>query len=331
MTKLSLKSKLVATCVLIALGLVTLMVIMAVSTERIKVTGPIYQDIVQGKDLIADILPPPEYILESYLVVLQAGREKSSEKAPQYLERLKKLRAEYEDRHAYWIKELHDGKIKSLLLEQSYVPAVTFFDAAERSYFPALISDNHDQADKVLIEVLAPSYESHRKVIDEIVTLTTAQNAEIEKNAISVLSKSNTLVITIGAVFLACILAVFSFFTRNITGQLGGDPSYVAEIARQVADGDLSINVHVNGGSHSVLGGMKDMVNGLREIVLEVSHSAENIDSASTQLHSSAEHIATGNQEVASQASTVATAGEEISATSRDIAHNCLLRVAREH
>ena len=32
----------------------------------LKVNGPLYQRIVQGKDLVADILPPPEYILESY-------------------------------------------------------------------------------------------------------------------------------------------------------------------------------------------------------------------------------------------------------------------------
>lgn len=36
-----------------------------------KVHGPYYQQIVQGKDLIADILPPPEYIIESYLTAIE--------------------------------------------------------------------------------------------------------------------------------------------------------------------------------------------------------------------------------------------------------------------
>jgi methyl-accepting chemotaxis protein len=30
--------------------------------NNFKVNGPVYQRIVQGKDLIGDILPPPEYI-----------------------------------------------------------------------------------------------------------------------------------------------------------------------------------------------------------------------------------------------------------------------------
>jgi methyl-accepting chemotaxis protein len=34
--------------------------------EKVKVTGPLYAEIVEAKDLVADILPPPEYIVESY-------------------------------------------------------------------------------------------------------------------------------------------------------------------------------------------------------------------------------------------------------------------------
>ena len=41
--------------------------------NRVKINGPLYQQLVNGKDLIADILPPPEYIIETYLVSLPAG------------------------------------------------------------------------------------------------------------------------------------------------------------------------------------------------------------------------------------------------------------------
>ena len=37
----------------------------------LKVNGKLYKRIVQGKDLIADVLPPPEYIIETYLISLQ--------------------------------------------------------------------------------------------------------------------------------------------------------------------------------------------------------------------------------------------------------------------
>lgn len=32
--------------------------------HTLKVNGPVYQHIAQGKDLVADILPPPNYIID---------------------------------------------------------------------------------------------------------------------------------------------------------------------------------------------------------------------------------------------------------------------------
>jgi methyl-accepting chemotaxis protein len=37
---------------------------------KVKVGGPLYERIVLDKDLVADILPPPNYIIESWLTVL---------------------------------------------------------------------------------------------------------------------------------------------------------------------------------------------------------------------------------------------------------------------
>ena len=34
--------------------------------SEVKVGGPLYDKIKLGNDLIADILPPPEYVIESY-------------------------------------------------------------------------------------------------------------------------------------------------------------------------------------------------------------------------------------------------------------------------
>ncbi len=323
--RLTLTSKLVATCCLIALGMIVLVVTMSLSTERIKVNGPVYLDIVRGKDLIADILPPPEYIIESYLVLLQALEEKDPSKVAPFQERLKKLRGEYDDRHAYWTRELPEGRIRTLMLEQAYKPAVAFYDAAEKVYFPALISGKREPAEKLLFDTLSPAYEAHRKVIDEIVGLTNAENAATERRAATMLRTTRITVVSLGIVFLVSLGAIFYFLIRNVNKHLGGDPAYVASIARQVANGDLSVNVCAKGGSDSVLGSMREMVENLRGMVSQVVGSAENIASASQQLHSSAGLIASGSEDAACKATTVATAGEEMSATSGDIAQNCLM------
>src|SRR5688572_7724974 len=84
---------------LVGLFLVGLLAFTGVAWQtlgKVKVNGPLYRDIVQGKDVIADVLPPPEYIIESYLVVLQMVEETDKGRIAAYIERGKKLRGEYE-------------------------------------------------------------------------------------------------------------------------------------------------------------------------------------------------------------------------------------------
>jgi methyl-accepting chemotaxis protein len=296
---------------------------MSLSTERIKVNGPVYLDIVRGKDLIADILPPPEYIIESYLVLLQARDEKDSARLQQFGERLKKLRGEYDDRHTYWTKELPDGKTKNLLLVDSYKPAQIFYDIAEKQYLPALHSGDTALATTLLQEKLSPAYEAHRKIIDEIVTLSNNENSATEKNAATMLEHSRMVVMGLGITLLAALMSIFWLLIRNTAKHLGGDPAYVAAVARQVAEGNLSVIVSTKHGEQSALGAIKLMIENISSIVARVTESAEDIAAASRQLHEAAGQIAEKSEDVANQATTAATAGEEMSATSGDIARNC--------
>ena len=39
--------------------------------QVVAVNGSLYNEIINNKDLVADILPPPEYIIETYLVTKQ--------------------------------------------------------------------------------------------------------------------------------------------------------------------------------------------------------------------------------------------------------------------
>lgn len=318
---MSIKIKLVLTAILIAAGMIVLMVTIGVTTNRIKVNGPVYQDIVRGKDLVADILPPPEYAIEAYLVTFQALSEKDSSKIPSYQERFAQLRKEYDERHTYWGKELPAGKIKTLLLEQSYKPAVAFFDTTTKEFFPALAAGNHAQAEKIMTESLSPAYVAHRKVIDEISTLSNTENTKIEKRAADLLKTSTIVSITLCIVFILIVVSILFAITRNITGHL----RQVTFIAERIAEGDLGVEVQVTSKDETgqLMAAMKTMAEKLRAVINMISNSSSQVATAANQLQSSAEHIASGADKVASQSATVATAGEEISATSGSIAQNC--------
>jgi len=184
---------------------------------RVKVTGPIYQQIVQGKDLVADILPPPEYIIESYLVVLQAERESDKAKLPQYLDRFKKLKGEYDERHAFWIKELAEGEAKQLLVESSFKPAVSFYESALNEFFPALQAGDAPKAAQSVVK-LTGFYEAHRAQIDKLVELTNAKELQIEKETAGLLKSSSILMLSLCLLVTIGCLVLSGLIIRSIRG-----------------------------------------------------------------------------------------------------------------
>ena len=50
-----------------AIGMIVTIAIGAVSIDKIRIGGAAYEEVVLTKDLVADILPPPLYIIEAYL------------------------------------------------------------------------------------------------------------------------------------------------------------------------------------------------------------------------------------------------------------------------
>lgn len=81
----------------VAAGIAVAAVISSFSVNATHVGGAMYDQIVLGKDLVADILPPPEYVIEAYLeATLALNRAKPLEEAAS---RLKQLHADYDLRH----------------------------------------------------------------------------------------------------------------------------------------------------------------------------------------------------------------------------------------
>ena len=98
------------------------------------------------------------------------------------------------------------------------------------------------------------------------------------------------------ALVVVASLALVSFFVvRAIWQQLGGEPEYARQIARAVADGDLSMEIATDAGDRSsLLAALKEMRARLGTMVSEIKLSAETIQTASAE-------IASGNADLASR------------------------------
>jgi len=113
------------------------------------------------------------------------------------------------------------------------------------------------------------------------------------------------------------LAALIGFWiTRTLMRQLGGDPAYVSEVVRQVAEGDLCVTVQTRPGDRSsMLFAVKTMVDKLSQIIGEVRGAADALSSASEEVSATAQSISQATSEQAASVEETSASIEQMSAS----------------
>lgn len=120
-------------------------------------------------------------------------------------------------------------------------------------------------------------------------------------------------------------LLVIWMIARGIIRQLGADPSVVSEIARKVADGDLTVKCDTSGkGARGLLAAMKNTIEKLYVIMAEIKHTAENVAASSQETSSNAAQMSEGAASQAAAAEQASAAMQEMVANIRQNAENAM-------
>ncbi|MFL6657608.1 MAG: response regulator [Massilia sp.] len=211
--------------------------------EQLKVNGPLYHEITASKDLIADTLPPPMYILESYLVCLQmAGAGLDAEHLAALEARLGVLREDYQARRRYWLAQALEQDV-ARLVDAVGRPAAEFYQAAFTRLIPAL-HDGDRSAVQAALASMANAYEQHRFAVDALVARAAARAASAETAASArIEAQTNTLrLILLTALGVSLVVAVL--IRRSISGPLDD----ALQLAKRVAGGDMRPHAHARYG-----------------------------------------------------------------------------------
>ena len=179
-----------------------------------RIDNPHYQQMVVNKDALADVLPPPEYIIESCLV---ASRMFSATGADQ-LQELKRqgdqLKAEYLSRHDYWQRLLPEGEVKTELCDASYAPALAFYRIRDEEFIPAIMAGEHDRAAALMDGRMMPQYQAHRHAIDGMVESSRELSQAID-DTIKVLDARERIIIASSALGLLVSTLLCAWLVRR--------------------------------------------------------------------------------------------------------------------
>ncbi|WP_105382107.1 methyl-accepting chemotaxis protein [Neorhizobium alkalisoli] len=210
--------------------------------NKLRVNGEMYRQIIYGKDLVADILPPPLYLVESYMLALEAVQRPAAAKPN--LERVAAvLKPAYEDRRKYWQETALSADLKQKLLADVLVKGDDFWKTMKDELSPAILAGNTPVIGAAF-EKLATQFHVHEAAVNELVEMANVFLAEAEKDAteqtkllssITLVAAATSLLLLVGGLYLFRRRAIvpLSVMRDYMTVLAGGDYSREVPFSRR--------------------------------------------------------------------------------------------------
>jgi methyl-accepting chemotaxis protein len=206
--------------------------------DKVLVKGKVYETIISDKDLAADILPPPAYLLESWQIALQMVALKQQD-LPALIAKSNQLAQDFASRTQYWDRNIEDAKMHAVMTKQLTPSGNLFLQVRDEIFIPAVRAGEADQINAAL-EQLQQAYLKHRAAVDAMVLLSNTHYQKIEADVPAQVSaaRTNTLVFVLTAMGLT-ILGVL-IVVNNVIRQLGGEAREALSAAQNIAAGEFS-------------------------------------------------------------------------------------------
>lgn len=200
---MKIRSRLLALVAVSMTGLLVTVGVMSWMLNDLRIGGQLYNQIINDKDLLADILPPPEYIIEAELTLYQLGNTANPSKQSQLWQTLDRLQSDYQQREDFWkTQSLSPEIMKALQASQNY--GHQFF---QKLTLLKQVGISSTEGGKLIAE-LHQLYDSHRTEIDQLVKLSNDHFNALSAESDSILNSHLTLMVFILLTVIALVLWV---------------------------------------------------------------------------------------------------------------------------
>ncbi len=232
-------------------------------------------DMGKGKDLVADILPPPLYVLEAEMTVLQLQDAKAGEVQP-LLTKLQSLKKDYDDRISFWSHETLDADVKKALLGEQKKTADKFWDRVLGDYASAIQSGDSARIHKLGDEI-QNLYLEHRNSVDATVKVASIY-ADGTLKSLQDTSTRESLIVAVLAACGALLVALIGVMLIRKIGRLLDQATVVAS---NIAVGNLDSKIQVT--THDEVGRLLISIDTMQTSLIRIVSDVQRIVDAANK------------------------------------------------
>ena len=279
-----------------------------------------YNDVVVMKDVVADVLPPPKYIIEPYLTLLQLSYEDDAAARDALIATWSALERSFEDRQRYWLGALPPGPLQQALEVDSTASAREFFAIGDQQVIPAVRAGDRARVRALITGSLRDAYRRHRTAIDRVVSEANQLSDRFIRRAADTIEARKLHFAALGFGIVAiCVLvgwAIARGLIRRIAATVGA--------LDRVASGDFShrLDDDARDDLGVMAGALNRMIDNLGRVAREVATTATSVATGSEQMSATAAQLADGASQQGAATEQTTAAMEQMGASVQHNADN---------
>ncbi|WP_320153705.1 methyl-accepting chemotaxis protein [uncultured Tolumonas sp.] len=304
-------------------GLAFLALFSIYSIRQISINGPVYERLKTNQDLVADIMPPPMYLVDAaFQLQLFVQHSENNITRETYKEAYENDVELFKSANKKWETSTLEPLVKEQIAVSVLPTAERFISIANSQIIPFIEANNKKPGNDTL-NLLEDAFNQHRKVVDKLLADANAQNNVIEQDTAK--QKSTIYRIEI-AVVLALGLICFVFIWRiysSIKIMLGGEPMVAASVVSTISNGNLAEAVSIKADrQHSLLGQMEVMRRQLNDLIKKIQSGTHELHSVSDEVNQLGTQVLNASNTQSDAAASIAATVEEMTTTIQQISHN---------
>ncbi|HXY78118.1 MAG TPA: methyl-accepting chemotaxis protein [Candidatus Acidoferrales bacterium] len=287
--------------------------------ERVRVGGPVYNEMHLYFDLDADLCPPNLSPQPMRSAVRKIALETDAAKLHQDIAEFQETKKNFEAARDRWRKELPEGEIKEVATVKNVEAAEEYIRGVEQELIPAALQGDKQRVMEEVAKLQVPG-ETSSAAAQEADKMAQAKIAELGKAADESVGNSFLILAGIGVV-VGVVVCFFGFaIARSILGPL----ARTVETLQAVADGDLRHQIEADSSDEIGIMGqaLNKAIHGMADTIQSIAHTAVNVANASEEISVSATQTAQGSDTQKMRTSQVAVAMTEMSTTVHEVSEH---------
>lgn len=223
---------------IVILGILALVSTQLFASKQLRVSGPVYQQIITGKDLLADVAPSQMNVTQAYMLANEMFAHPTLRDVN--TTKIQNLRNVFDRQVSQWQRRDISSNIRSALEEDVLPVSEAFWKVLDGEFIPSLKTNDNVNVE-IALGALLNAFQSQQSAIEDFVKLATSSLATTEQSAASEAFILDLIIYAVIALSILIVLLGIMMFRRRAIKPLGEITAFMALLTKEDYSKELAL------------------------------------------------------------------------------------------